>query len=117
MRFVMFVVDGATETASHGEIAAIDEFNDDLRREGWFVIAVGIGAPGTAQRFDERTFDSHESQMHRGTSQVAGSLQDADEFYSGFWIIDNVDQETAQLLAARASRACNRKVEMRPLLR
>ncbi|NDF68880.1 MAG: hypothetical protein EB143_05120, partial [Actinobacteria bacterium] len=70
MRFVIFVVDGATETASHGEIAAIDAFNDDLRRNGRFVIAVGIGAPSTAQRFDERTFGSHESQMHRGTPHV-----------------------------------------------
>ncbi|NBU06951.1 MAG: hypothetical protein EBT38_04625 [Acidimicrobiia bacterium] len=97
-------------------MAAIDAFNDDLRRNGRFVIAVGIGAPSTAQRFDERTFGSYESQMHRGTPHVAGSLQGADEFYSGFWVIDNVDHETAQLLAARASRACNRKVELRPLL-
>lgn len=117
MRFVMFVVDGATETASRGEIAAIDAFNDDLRRDGRFVLAVGIGAPDTAQLFDERTFGSHESQMHRDTPHVAGSLQGTDEFYSGFWVIDNVDHETAQLLAARASRACNRKVELRPLLR
>ena len=117
MRFVMFVVDGATETASNGEIAAIDAFNDDLRRDGRFVLAVGIGAPETAQLFDERTFGSHQSQMHRDTPEVAGSPQGADEFYSGFWVIDNVDHETAQLLAARASRACNRKVELRPLLR
>ena len=116
MRFVMFVIDGATETASPGEISAIDAFNDELRRGGHFIVALGIGAPGTARRFDERLADVAAADAQRARAQTAGSLQQADEFYSGFWVIEAPDRKAAEHLAAQASRACNRKVELRPLL-
>ncbi|NBQ01552.1 MAG: hypothetical protein EBU45_05955, partial [Actinobacteria bacterium] len=35
---------------------------------------------------------------------------------AGFWIIDVPNQEIALELAARGSKACNRRVELRPLL-
>ena len=111
VRFVMFVIDGATETASPGEISAIDEFNDDLARKGQFVIAVGIGSPETAKRFDHRANGTF-------TEDVSTeSLQQPGVFYSGFWIVDAANKSEAEQLAARASRACNRRVELRPLLR
>jgi hypothetical protein len=40
---------------------------------------------------------------------------DAKEHYSGLWLIDAADAETAKKLAFEASKACNRKVELRPL--
>ena len=111
VRLVIFVIDGATETASPGEISAIDEFNDDLVRKGQFVIAVGIGSPETAKRFDHRANGTF-------TEDVSTeSLQQPDVFYSGFWIVDAANNGEAEQLAARASRACNRRVELRPLLR
>jgi hypothetical protein len=116
VRWVIFVVDGATNSAVSGEMQAIDAFNDDLRRNGEFVIAVGIGAPDTAHRFDLRSTDPLSAPAPAEYRGVAGSLQSAEEFYSGFWVIDAVDREAAERLAARASRACNRKVELRPLL-
>jgi len=106
VRFVMFVIDCASGTASSGEISAIDAFNDELRANDQFVIAVGIGQPGTAERFDPRS--TERPSKH--------SLQPSSEFYSGFWIIDAASRPQAALLAARASQACNRSVELRPLL-
>jgi hypothetical protein len=35
---------------------------------------------------------------------------------SGFWIIQADSLEQAQALAAEGSKACNRKVELRPFL-
>jgi|694.fasta_scaffold30609_4 hypothetical protein len=116
MRFVMFVIDGATETASPGELSAIDAFNDTLRRGGHFIVALGIGAPSTARRFDERLAESAVAEAQRAQVQTADSLQQADEFYSGFWVIDAPNRSAAEQFAVQASRACNRKVELRPLL-
>jgi hypothetical protein len=45
-----------------------------------------------------------------------GSYVDDDEFQSGFWIIDAADRDEAMELAHEGSKACNRKVEVRPLL-
>ena len=45
------------------------------------------------------------------------SLFNEPEFYSGFWVIEVSDQETARELALAGSRACNRRVELRPFLR
>jgi len=42
-------------------------------------------------------------------------LFDSKEHYSGLWLIDAADAETAKKLAFEASKACNRKVELRPL--
>ena len=41
---------------------------------------------------------------------------DVVEHYSGCWIISAPDLETARALAYEGSRACNRKVELRPFL-
>ena len=46
-----------------------------------------------------------------------GSLFDAPEFYSGFWIIEAETEEQGHQLAMEGSRACNRKVELRPYIR
>ncbi|MEY3115626.1 MAG: hypothetical protein RL611_340, partial [Actinomycetota bacterium] len=37
-------------------------------------------------------------------------------YISGIWIIEADDQAEAEVLAAEGSMACNRKVELRPLL-
>ena len=43
-------------------------------------------------------------------------LFDAVDNYSGFWLVEAADGETARDLALLGSKACNRKVELRPLL-
>jgi hypothetical protein len=43
-------------------------------------------------------------------------LFDAKENFSGFWLIEAESIEVARALAFAGSKACNRKVELRPLL-
>jgi len=38
------------------------------------------------------------------------------EYLAGFWIIEAADLDVALKLAAEGSKACNRKVEVRPFL-
>ena len=47
--------------------------------------------------------------------QAGHSLQGAD-YYSGFWIIEAKDEAEAITLATEGSKACNRRVEVRPYL-
>ncbi len=45
-----------------------------------------------------------------------GPYLESKEFIAGFWIIEAPDLDVALRLAAQASKACNRKVEIRPIL-
>jgi hypothetical protein len=47
---------------------------------------------------------------------IPGPHHPSAEYFSGFWIVTVDSLETAQQLAAEGSKACNRKVELRPLL-
>jgi len=112
VRFLISVIDTATNTGSGDEIAAIDAFNDSLIANGHWIFAGGLSSPRDAVRFDNRndagiTIDGplHEPATNAGNEHI-----------SGFWLIqaDNID--IARELAQKGSRACNRKVELRPLL-
>lgn len=107
MRYVIFVIDDATNSGSPAEMAAIDEFNAHLRENDNWIFACGIGAPRTASLIDGRTGQ---------TVFESGSLFHELDFYSGFWVIDADNSEHAADLARRGSAACNRRVELRPLL-
>jgi hypothetical protein len=48
MRYVIFVIDDTTNSANGNEIAAIDAFNDALRANGHWELAVGIAAARSA---------------------------------------------------------------------
>lgn len=107
MRFLVAVIDSASNSASGDEIAAIDKFNDGLEKNGNWVFACGIADPSTAVVLDNRA----------GAGVVsAGPLYTNDEYMSGFWVIQAPDLATAHELALAGSLACNRKVEVRPLL-
>jgi hypothetical protein len=112
VKFLISVIDTATNTGSVDEIKAIDEFNESLVANGHWIFAGGLSAPSAATRFDNRdgagiTIDGplHDPATNRDHEHI-----------SGFWLIDAPDIATAQDLARRGSRACNRKVELRPLL-
>lgn len=107
MRFIVFVIDEVSNSADTDEIERIDSFNDSLRVNGHWVFAAGIGDPSTAHLIDGR-----------GDSDLisADSLFAETSFYSGFWIIEANDQDEAERLAVEGSRACNRRVELRPFL-
>ena len=107
MRFILFVIDDRTMSALPGEMEAIDAFNEKLQTSNQWVMAEGIGAPDTATVFD---------QSGATDSTAKGSLFAGQDFYSGFWVIEAKDYEVASQLAKQGSKACNRKVELRPFL-
>lgn len=108
MRYMILVIDNQTEPASGNEMAAIDAFNESLEANGHWITAGGINHGSAAKVIDNRSgkHDIHE-----------GSLQQTEEHYSGFWLIQADSDEKALELALAGSKACNRKVELRPYLR
>jgi hypothetical protein len=89
-------------------MAAINVFNDRLQAEGHWVFAGGLASPSTATVID-----------NRGGSEAMftdGPFLESKEYLAGFWIIEAADLDVALKLAAEGSKACNRKVEVRPFL-
>ena len=107
MRYIIFVIDSASTTAGGAEIAAIDEFNEHSKQNGNWIYAAGISAPATAQVIDNRA---------DADLVLPGSLFEEQHHYSGFWLVEAADSENALNLAKAGSKACNRKVEIRPFL-
>ena len=107
MQYLLSVIYDATDLATEDEMAAIDVFNDRLRAEGQWVFAGGLGAPSTATVID-----------NRGEEAVItdGPYVESKEYLAGFWIIEAPDLDVALKLATEGSKACNRKVEVRPFL-
>jgi hypothetical protein len=107
MQYLISVIDDTAGLATPGEMAAIDVFNERLQADGNWVFAAGVGAPGTATVIDNRG----------GASVVTdGPFVESKEYLAGFWVIEAPDLDVALKLAADGSKACNRKVEVRPLL-
>jgi hypothetical protein len=112
MQYLVSVIDDAAGsdtagTASPNEMAAIDAFNDLLRGEGHWVFAGGLGSPSTATVIDNRDGEA---------VFIDGPFVESKEYLAGFWIIDAPDLDVALKLAAAGSKACKRKVEVRPFL-
>jgi hypothetical protein len=107
MRFIISVIDTQTRPPhTPEEMKAIDDFNDKIEAAGQRLFACGMDSPATATVFDYRQGIS---------ASHPGAHHQTDEYFSGFWIIKVDSLETAQQLAAEGSKACNRKVELRPL--
>ena len=86
---------------------AINAFNESLRANGHWIMAAGVAAPEHSVVIDNR----------QGAGVITqGSLFEQNEYVSGFWVIEASGHEQAQDLALAGSRACNRKVELRPFL-
>ena len=107
-KFIIFVIADSTELAGKDEMKNIDGFNEKLQQNNQWIYAAGICDHPKATLIDNRN-DAGKIR--------SGSLFDSKEHYSGFWIIQCDDQEIALKLAAAGSKACNRKVELRPFLR
>src|SRR4051812_15677199 len=107
MQYLFSVIHDQIDLATADEQAAIDVFNDRLQAEGHWVFAGGLGAPSTATVIDNRG----EEAMF-----TDGPFLESKEYLAGFWIIEAPDLDVALKLATEGSRACNRKVEVRPFL-
>jgi hypothetical protein len=107
MQYLVSVIHDSADLATADEMAAIDEFNERLRDEGYWVFAGGLGAPSTATVIDNR----------RGEAVLTdGPFVESKEYLAGFWVIDAPDLDVALELATEGSKCCNRKVEVRPFL-
>jgi hypothetical protein len=105
MKFLISVIDDLSNSGTPNEMVEIDKFNEELRANGQWVFAWGLQPPQSATVIDNRD----------GANLSTGKpLFDAKENFSGLWIIDAADAQTAEKLAFAASKACNRKVELRP---
>jgi hypothetical protein len=107
MLYLVSVIDDQTGSASPTEMAAIDEFNDRLQADGHWVFAGGLGSPTTATVIDNRAGEA---------IFTDGPFLESKEYVGGFWIIEAPDSDAALELAAEGSKACNRRVEVRPFL-
>jgi hypothetical protein len=107
MQYLVSVIFDTAGLATADEQAAIDVFNDRLVAEGHWVFAGGLAAPGTATVIDSR---GEEAMV------TDGPFLESKEYLAGFWIIQAADLDVALKLAAEGSKACNRKVEVRPFL-
>jgi hypothetical protein len=110
MRYLFAVIANRTGEilADHDEMAAIDSFNEKIEATGQRIMAAGVAAPDQAIVFDFRG---------NRESIVREPIVDSDLFMAGFWIIEAENDTVAHALAAEASRACNRPIEVRPFLR
>jgi hypothetical protein len=107
MQYLVSVIYDSDELATPDEMAAIDVFNDGLQAEGNWVFAAGLAAPSSATVIDNRD----------GKAMFTdGPFLESKEHIVGFWIIEAADLDVALKLAAEGSKACNRKVEVRPVL-
>ena len=108
MQYLVSVIHDSADLATPDEMAAIDAFNDRLQAEGHWVFAGGLGSTSSATVIDNRCAEA---------MITDGPFLESKEYIVGFWIMEAPDLDVALKLAAEASRACNRKVEVRPFLR
>ena len=114
MQYLVSVIDDGQalaaqrdDSATAGEMAAIDVFNERLQAEGHWVFAGGLGFPSAATVID-----------NRGEEPVFtdGPFLESKEFLAGFWVMEAADLDEALKLAVDGSKACNRRLEVRPFL-
>jgi hypothetical protein len=104
---MIFVIDDQSNSGTSEEMAAIDAFNEKLRSKSLLIQACGLSSYKTGNVIDNRGGVG---------SETGESLFNSPENYSGFWLIEAENPEIARTLAFEGSLACNRKVELRPLL-
>jgi len=107
MKFIINVIDDLSNSGTPAEMNEINKFNDQLRMDGQFIFAGGLAAPENADVIDNR----NDANLSTGKP-----LFEANENFSGFWLIEAESIDVARELAFAGSKACNRKVELRPLL-
>ena len=107
MQYLFSVIDDTAGLATPDEMAAIDAFNDRIIAEGHWVFAGGLADPSSATVID-----------NRGEEVIFtdGPFLESKEHLAGFWVMEAADLDAALKLAAEGSKACNRKVEVRPFL-
>lgn len=107
MQYLVSVIFDRPDLATGTEMAAIDAFNDRLQAQGHWVFAGGLASPSAATVID-----------NRGEEAILtdGPFLESKEFVAGFWIWEAATLDVALKLATEGSKACNRRLEVRPFL-
>jgi hypothetical protein len=105
MQYLISVIHDQASLATPDEDAAIDVFNDRLQAAGHWVFAGGLAFPEAGTVIDNRGEEA---------LVTDGPFLESKEYLAGFWVIEAPDLDVALKLAAGASKACNRKIEVRP---
>lgn len=94
-----------TEQEMQEAYAATGVFNEEIQASGNWVFAGGLHPVATATVVDGT-----------GAEPVItdGPFSESKEQLGGFWVIEAPDLDAALEIAARGSRACRGKVEVRP---
>lgn len=104
-QYLFSVLTDDPDAGTEEERTAISAFNTQLQADGHWVFANGLATPGSATvvdgRGDEAVFTD-------------GPYLESKEFVAGFWIIEAPDLDVALRLATQGSKACNRRLEIRP---
>jgi len=106
-QYLMSVLFDRDDLATAEEEAAIDVFNEQLQADGHWVFAGGLASPDTATVVDGRDGEP---------VFTDGPYVESKEHIAGFWIIEAPHLDVALRLAAGGSTACNRRIELRPIL-
>ena len=107
MKFLVNVIHDRANSGTPEEAVAIDAFNERLRAGGHWVFAGGLADPTASTVIDSRGDD---------VILTDGPFIETKEWAAGFWVIDAPDLDVALELMTEGSRACNRRLEVRPLL-
>ncbi len=107
MQYLVSVIDDGAGLATPDEMADIDVYNDRLKADGHWVFAGGLASPSSATVIDNRGGEA---------MFTDGPFLESKEYLIGFWIMEAPDLDVALKLAAEGSKACNRKIEVRPFL-
>lgn len=106
-QYLMSVLTETSGRATAEEMTAIDAFNEQMKAEGHWVFAGGLASRSAATVVDGRDGEP---------VFTDGPYVETKEYMIGFWIIDAPHLDVALRLAAQGSKACNRRVELRPFL-
>ena len=105
--YLLSVLDESTGSGTTEEMEAIDAFNERLEAQGHWVFAGGLASPTAATVVDGRAAEP---------LLTDGPYIESKEYISGFWIVEAPDLDVTLELASEGSKACNRRVEVRPFL-
>ncbi|MDF0528465.1 YciI family protein [Tsukamurella sp. 8F] len=105
MQYLVSVIDDKTDPGRTDRQPAISEFNERLIADGYWVFAGGLAETDSATVID-----------NRGERPVItdGPFVESKEYLAGVWIWEAPDLDVVLRLAAEASEACDRKIEVRP---
>ncbi|MCX5045745.1 YciI family protein [Aldersonia sp. NBC_00410] len=89
---------------AQSQFDATGRFNEELKTEGSWVFAGGLGRVDEATTVDGTGSD---------VIVTDGPFVETKECLGGFWVVEAPDLDAALKIAARASKVCEQKIEIR----